>query len=123
MERVAGIGPASSAWKAEVIPLYDTRKLYISGLDQPIVSALPVRASARFLPLSDKRIINDGYKSLITFLANAALNLIMVEGGGFEPPKVEPADLQSAPFGRSGTPPNKVRILYMAYGSVNSNNA
>ena len=29
----------------------------------------------------------------------------MVEGGGFEPPKAEPADLQSAPFGRSGTPP------------------
>ena len=29
----------------------------------------------------------------------------LVEGGGFEPPKVEPADLQSAPFGRSGTPP------------------
>jgi hypothetical protein len=31
----------------------------------------------------------------------------MVEGGGFEPPKVEPADLQSDPFGRSGTPPNR----------------
>ena len=30
----------------------------------------------------------------------------MVEGGGFEPPKVEPADLQSDPFGRSGTPPS-----------------
>ena len=30
----------------------------------------------------------------------------MVEGGGFEPPKAEPADLQSAPFDRSGTPPN-----------------
>ena len=30
---------------------------------------------------------------------------ILVEGGGFEPPKVEPADLQSDPFGRSGTPP------------------
>ena len=30
----------------------------------------------------------------------------MVEGGGFEPPKAEPADLQSAPFGRSGTPPS-----------------
>lgn len=26
MERVAGIGPASSAWKAEVLPLYHTRK-------------------------------------------------------------------------------------------------
>jgi hypothetical protein len=30
----------------------------------------------------------------------------MVEGGGFEPPKAEPTDLQSAPFGRSGTPPS-----------------
>ena len=28
-----------------------------------------------------------------------------MEGGGFEPPKAEPADLQSAPFGHSGTPP------------------
>ena len=26
MERAAGIEPASSAWKAEVIPLYDARK-------------------------------------------------------------------------------------------------
>jgi hypothetical protein len=31
----------------------------------------------------------------------------LVEGGGFEPPKAEPTDLQSAPFGRSGTPPKK----------------
>ena len=29
----------------------------------------------------------------------------MVEGGGFEPPKAEPSDLQSDPFDRSGTPP------------------
>ena len=28
-----------------------------------------------------------------------------MEGGGFEPPKAEPTDLQSVPFGRSGTPP------------------
>ena len=27
----------------------------------------------------------------------------MVEGDGFEPSKAEPADLQSAPFGHSGT--------------------
>ncbi len=33
-------------------------------------------------------------------------NYMMVEGGGFEPPKAEPTDLQSAPFGRSGTPPS-----------------
>ncbi len=31
----------------------------------------------------------------------------MVEGDGFEPSKAEPADLQSAPFGHSGTPPQK----------------
>ena len=29
----------------------------------------------------------------------------MVEEGGFEPPKVVPTDLQSVPFGRSGTLP------------------
>ena len=32
----------------------------------------------------------------------------MVERGGFEPPKASPADLQSAPFGHSGTSPKKV---------------
>jgi hypothetical protein len=46
----------------------------------------------------------------------------MVEGGGFEPPKVEPADLQSAPFDRSGTPPKiKPRILLEHSATVNRN--
>ena len=31
----------------------------------------------------------------------------MVEGGGFEPPKALPTDLQSVPFSHSGTPPHK----------------
>jgi hypothetical protein len=35
----------------------------------------------------------------------------LVEGEGFEPSKAEPADLQSAPFDRSGTPPSKRAIL------------
>ncbi len=35
----------------------------------------------------------------------------MVEGGGFEPPKAEPTDLQSAPFDRSGTPPKSGQSL------------
>ena len=30
----------------------------------------------------------------------------MVEGEGFEPSKAEPSDLQSDPFGHSGTPPS-----------------
>lgn len=45
----------------------------------------------------------------------------MVEGGGFEPPKVEPADLQSAPFGRSGIPPSgKPAIMKALITYVNS---
>lgn len=39
----------------------------------------------------------------------------MVEGGGFEPPKAEPADLQSAPFDRSGIPPSGKPIIMEPY--------
>ena len=34
----------------------------------------------------------------------------LVEGEGFEPSKASPADLQSAPFGRSGTPPKGLAL-------------
>ena len=34
----------------------------------------------------------------------------VVEGEGFEPSKAEPADLQSDPFGHSGTPPQQARL-------------
>ena len=34
------------------------------------------------------------------------LNLFLVGEGGFEPPKALLTDLQSAPFGHSGIPPN-----------------
>ena len=37
--------------------------------------------------------------------ADCSLSDILVEEGGFEPPKAELTDLQSAPFGHSGTPP------------------
>ena len=48
----------------------------------------------------------------------------MVEGGGFEPPKAEPSDLQSDPFDHSGTPPkSKPAIVLQALVSVNSNTA
>ena len=36
----------------------------------------------------------------------------MVEGGGFEPPKAEPTDLQSVPFDRLGIPPQTSRALF-----------
>ena len=34
----------------------------------------------------------------------------LVGGGGFEPPKALPADLQSVPIGHSGIPPNIYNI-------------
>jgi len=37
--------------------------------------------------------------------------LEMVVGEGFEPSKSVTADLQSAPFGRSGTPPGLAMII------------
>ena len=37
---------------------------------------------------------------------------MLVEGEGFEPSKAEPTDLQSAPFDRSGTPPNETGHYY-----------
>ena len=33
---------------------------------------------------------------------------VLVEEGGFEPPKSLTTDLQSAPFGHSGTPPYEI---------------
>ena len=33
------------------------------------------------------------------------MHFLMVDGGGFEPPKSLTTDLQSVPFGRSGTCP------------------
>lgn len=33
------------------------------------------------------------------------VSTVLVEEGGFEPPKAMPADLQSAPFSHLGTPP------------------
>ena len=41
----------------------------------------------------------------------------MVEGEGFEPSKAEPSDLQSDPFGHSGTPPK------LAARIIDTNNA
>ena len=44
----------------------------------------------------------------------------MVDVDGIEPPKAEPADLQSDPFGRSGTPPisGKLKIIFYLGVSV-----
>ncbi len=38
-----------------------------------------------------------------------------VGGGGFEPPKAKPPDLQSGPFDRSGTHPLTIAITNIEY--------
>ena len=55
---------------------------------------------------------------------NYARNILptdfFLEGEGFEPSKAEPSDLQSDPFGRSGTPPKNNIVLRVALYPVNS---
>src|SRR6202034_930032 len=41
---------------------------------------------------------------------------VLVGRGGFEPPKAVPADLQSAPFGHSGTDPGTTQVSRGAGG-------
>ena len=77
-----GIEPTLSAWKAEVLPLNYTRPSSF------VYRQPPVRPKVSNPPFSHP--VPAGHE---------------VEGGGFEPPKAEPTDLQSAPFDRSGTPP------------------
>ena len=55
---------------------------------------------AGVIPLYDAR------ATLIGYLL--PIEMEMVEGEGFEPSKAEPSDLQSDPFGHSGTPPSMV---------------
>ena len=77
-----GIEPTSSAWKAEVLPLNYTRPSSLVYRQPPFQPKVPNPPYSWTIPASH-----------------------VVEGGGFEPPKAEPTDLQSAPFDRSGTPP------------------
>ncbi len=65
------------------------------------IEPTPSAWKAEVLPLNYTRAI-----SLYKPAACPLHRLKLVEGGGFEPPKAEPSDLQSDPFGHSGTPPD-----------------
>ena len=125
-----GIEPTSSAWKAEVIAIIRHPQ---ARLDLPSSRSLiwwrgedyyglpALRPSGRHTWCGVKnrsrrffRTPGLGSNPPLTHRDTSfhphskiqnLLYIHMVEGGGFEPPKAEPADLQSAPFGRSGTPP------------------
>ena len=100
LERVAGIEPAPSAWKAEVLPLNYTRK---RGVYNPLRSA-----TACGLPTAKPRTSTNTGTSAKPPRSHP---IHLVEGVGFEPTKAEPSDLQSDPFGRSGTPPDQANKM------------
>ena len=77
-----------SAWKAEVLPLNYIRKIWSGRRDS---NSRPSPWQGDALPLSHFRLFDEK----------------LVEGDGFEPSKAVLTDLQSAPFGRSGTPRHK----------------
>ena len=85
-----GIEPTLSAWKAEVLPLNYTRLAQTDGSsDSPSMTALPLyqgQAAQAKVPTPT-----------------------VMEGVGFEPTKALPADLQSAPVDRLGTPPKLIK--------------
>ena len=89
-----GIEPTSSAWKAEVLPLNYTR-----GVPDP--------GCAFWKPSASQT------ARLRAGPATAPPPSLLVEGGGFEPPKAEPSDLQSDPFDRSGTPPERKQEIFL----------
>src|SRR5712671_6196574 len=77
MERVKGIEPSSSAWKAVALPLSYTRIGNRRALSERC-QAPPVKSGLR---------------------------IGLVGEVGLEPTKAKPADLQSAPFAARDTPP------------------
>lgn len=84
-----GIEPTCPAWKAGALPLSYTRGRLLCG-------------SLRNRFLLDRvvsEILGQPCGGRCTFNSN------LVGEGGFEPPKAEPPDLQSGPFGHSGIPP------------------
>ena len=96
-----GIEPTSSAWKAEVLPLNYTRK---PRLPQPSRSP-PARAGA-------------AQTFLIPQTAHQARSWWRGEDSNLR--RHKPADLQSAPVGRLGTPPRiKPTIVVAGISAVN----
>ena len=113
VERAAGIEPALSAWKAEVLPLNYAR----SGVQFPPAAppgvhgrcspqaalALHKTRSARRTKQNELHRGKDPERARIRRGRGSEEG--MVGGAGFEPAKAWPSDLQSDPFGRSGIPP------------------
>ena len=120
LERVAGIEPAYSAWKADVLPLNYTRcvtrSLYPSGGGGGLFGATPLtlrvaakRRSERLSPLCRtawlKPTPRHNMYSLHHLPRKTQLSTYLGGGGWIRTTEARASDLQSDPFGHSGTPP------------------
>ena len=100
-----GSNSRHSAWKAEALPT-ELLPLINPFIGLPswgpaftqIIAARENEQWFQWKPCSSNRLRKRTSPT-------STLSTRMVVGGGFEPPKASPTDLQSVPFGRSGTPP------------------
>ena len=106
-----GIEPTSLAWKAKVLPLNYTRNMFTLVERRKITPGLTVPAPGTALKTAPAILSNLFTGSHPPPEKGETKSTLLVEGGGFEPPKAEPSDLQSDPFGHSGTPP-KTQAAY-----------
>ena len=83
------------------------RGVFLGGLDnRHFANAKRITRNRRIL-VASRRSSSAYYPSTQKIKDTAkAMSFILVGEGGFEPPKAKPADLQSVPFGHSGTLPN-----------------
>ena len=66
-----------------------------------------VQRRGEILPAADSQSSRESQYVIRNTQYGRTNGLALVPGEGFEPPKALPADLQSAPFGRSGIPASK----------------
>ena len=118
LERVAGIEPAYSAWKADVLPLNYTRWSYSqnhssmawdSGLTQPTRLTTYIVSAFGSAPAGHgifRRSYGSSSASDPHSRTSHHVRLFKHGGGGWiRTTEARASDLQSDPFGHSGTPP------------------
>ena len=113
MERVMGIEPTTSAWKAEVLPLNYTRLITIMGRlmgIEPTNVGTTIRCVNHFATTAMAGVvgIEPTPKVLETSILPLNYTPINNNGGGRQIRTAEPegADLQSAAFSHFATPPS-----------------
>ena len=88
------------AWKAEALPT-ELLPLFRYELQIGRLNLFPQELKS----ISCRKSCSSNRSPKLNRNLLQSTQLRLVVGGGFEPPKASPTDLQSVPFDRSGTPP------------------